>query len=170
MNVIKVIRDEDFGLDNPVPKNYKERKASRSIVFDENRHVALLHVTKKNYHKLPGGGMEKGEEISETLERELFEEIGCSVKDVRELGIIEEYRNKLELHQISYCFLANLIGDKGTPHFKDDEIDDGFKITWMDIRDAIRTLESEINTRDYRDKFICLRDLILLKEAVKVYK
>ena len=35
MNVIKIIRDEDFGLDNPAPKNYKEREASRSIVFEK---------------------------------------------------------------------------------------------------------------------------------------
>ena len=167
MNILKIIRDTDFGLDYPAPKIYKERQASRAIVFDENKYIALLYVTKKHYHKLPGGGIEKGEKISAALKRELLEEIGCSVKDVRELGAIEEYRNKLEFHQISYCFLANLVGDKGVPHFEEDEITDGFQVVWMDMRDAIKTLESEINVKDYREQFIRLRDFIFLKEAAK---
>ncbi len=164
MQILKTIKDEDFGLSNPTPKNYRERIASRAIVFDKDKNIALPYVTKKNFHKLPGGGVEEGETITEALTRELLEEIGCSVNNVRELGIIEEYRNKFNLHQISYCFIADIVGEKGIPNLVGDEIVDGFEPVWMSVSDAIKTLESEINVEDYEGKFIRLRDLTLLQK------
>lgn len=165
MNIIKTIKDMDFGLNNPTPAVYRERKASRAIVFDKDKNIALLHVTKKDFHKLPGGGIKEGENIADALERELLEEIGCSANNVRELGIIEEYRNKSSLHQVSYCFLADLVGDKGIPNLEEDEIVDGFEPVWMDIKDAIRTLESEMEVEDYDGKFMRLRDLTFLQKV-----
>ena len=165
MNILKTIKDEDFGLNNPTPATYRERKASRAIVFDKDKKVALLHATKKNFHKLPGGGIEEGENTADALARELLEEIGCSADNIRELGIIEEYRNKFNLHQISYCFLADLVGDKGIPNLEEDEIADGFEPVWMSVKDAIETLESEINVQDYEGKFIRLRDLTFLQKV-----
>jgi 8-oxo-dGTP diphosphatase len=165
MKLLKTIRDSDIGSDIPdgVPK--QERGASRAVVFDADGNVALLHATKKHFHKLPGGGIEQGEDIETALRRELIEEIGCSVKNLRELGSVEEYRNKWELHQISYCFLADLDGEKGTPDLEEDEIADGFEPVWLSIEDAIKTLEGEAPVEDYEGKFIQLRDVTLLKAA-----
>ncbi len=165
MKLLKTIRDSDIGSDIPdgVPK--QERGASRAVVFDADSNVALLHATKKHFHKLPGGGIEQGEDIETALRRELIEEIGCSVKNLRELGSVEEFRNKWELHQISYCFLADLDGEKGMPDLEEDEIADGFEPVWMSIEDAIKTLESEAPVEDYEGKFIQLRDVTLLRAA-----
>lgn len=95
-----------------------------------------------------------------------MEEIGCAVKNVCELGEIEEYRNQWALRQVSYCFLADLDGGKGMPDFEEDEIADGFEPIWMSIENAIKTLEGEVPVEDYEGKFIQLRDLTLLKEAL----
>jgi 8-oxo-dGTP pyrophosphatase MutT (NUDIX family) len=169
MNLIKTIRDKDIGVDSPVPSNYvKRREASRAIVFDKEKNIALLNVTKKNFHKLPGGGIEEGEDVEAALRREVLEEIGCSIENIRELGIVEEYRGKFELHQISYCFLADIRGEKGSPSFEGDEIEDGFQPVWVNFKDAIKTLEGEVNVEDYEGKFIHLRDLTLLREAAKM--
>ena len=165
MKNLKIIKDSDFGLDHAAPATYKEREASRAIVFDMDGNVALLHATKKHFHKLPGGGIEKGEDINVALKRELLEEIGCSADILRELGSIEEYRNKFGLHQISYCFIADLAGEKGIPNLEEDEIADGFEPVWMNLEDAIKTLESENTVEDYEGKFIQSRDLTFLKEA-----
>jgi len=166
MELLKTIRDSDVGSDIPdgIPK--QERGASRAIVFDAAGNVALLHATKKHYHKLPGGGIEQGENIETALRREVMEEIGCSVKNLCELGSVEEYRNKWELHQMSYCFLADLDGEKGVPHLEENEIADGFETMWMSIDDAIKALESDAPVEDYEGKFIQVRDLTLLKEAL----
>src|SRR3989338_10481913 len=164
MNLLKTIRDTDIGMGSQTPPNYEKREAARAVVFDKDKNVALLNVTKKYYHKLPGGGIEEGENIETALRREVLEEIGCSIEDIRELGIIEEYRNNLKIHQISYCYIADVVGDKGSPNFVGDEIDDGFEPGWMNLEDAIKTLESEIDVEDYEGKFIRMRDLIFLSK------
>jgi ADP-ribose pyrophosphatase YjhB (NUDIX family) len=165
MKTILTIRDSDFGLDFPDPPVYKERRSSRAIVFDRDGKIAFLHVTKKHFYKLPGGGVEEGESIEEALHRELSEEIGCSVKNIREFGSIEEFRNKFSLHQISYCFLADLAGEKGVPHLEQDEIADGFKPVWINLGDAIKIFESNTDVEDYEGKFVQMRDLAFLKQT-----
>jgi 8-oxo-dGTP diphosphatase len=169
MEIIQVIRDADISENFPLPAEYRERVSARAIVFDTEGNMALLHVTKKNYHKLPGGGVEKGEEIKQGLIRELKEEIGCAVENIRELGIIEEYRNKHALRQISHCFIADLSGEKGMPDLDEGEIADGFEPVWVRLEEAVRTLESEaLRVEEYGEKFMCLRDLTILKEAQRI--
>ncbi len=93
MKLLKTIRDKDLGLDFAEPSVYRERKASRALVFDKDNNIALLHAKNKSYHKLPGGGIEDGEDIIQALRREAMEEIGCEIDNIKELGIVEEYRN-----------------------------------------------------------------------------
>jgi len=38
--------------------DYRMRKAARAAVFDHEGNLALLHVSKHHYYKLPGGGIE----------------------------------------------------------------------------------------------------------------
>ncbi len=166
MKIIKIIRDSDIGSSVPEPTEYKPRKAARAIVRDREGRIALLHATKKSYHKLPGGGVEEGEDIIEALRRECLEEIGCNIDNIQELGIIEEYRNGSDhLHQFSYCYTADLVGGKGQDKLEEDEIADGFEPEWIPIEDAVKVLEAEAGVEDYEGKFIRLRDLTLLKEA-----
>ena len=165
MKTIKVIHDIDIGSNTPAPEKYEERRAARALVFDRERRVALLHATNKGYHKLPGGGIENGEDIIEALKRECLEEIGCSIGNVKELGIIEEYRNGFKLHQLSYCYTADLVGEQGQNKLEEDEAADGFEPEWMKLEDAIKTLESEAGIEHYEGRFIRLRDLIFLQTA-----
>jgi len=165
MKTLKTIYDTDVGYNNPEPETYKLRSAARAVVFDADKKVALLHATKKSYHKLPGGGIEEGEDMETALKRELLEEIGCKANNLQELGIIEEYRNGFQEHQTSYCFIASLVGKKGTNDLEDDEIAHGFEPVWMDLKTAIQTLEGEINNENYEARFMVLRDLTFLKEA-----
>lgn len=165
MHVLKIIRDSDVSSDAPVPGQYTERKATRAVIFDTEMRVALLHVTNKGYHELPGGGVEMSESIEDALRRETSEEIGCTITNIRELGIVEEYRNEFAMHQVSYCFVAELLGVKGQPNLEADEIADGFVPEWMPINQAIEILESEVAVKHYEAMFIRLRDLTFLKEA-----
>ena len=166
MEIIKVIRDADIDSDVSNPERYGERRTARALVFDGRHRVALLHATKKDYHKLPGGGIEEGEDIIEALKRECLEEIGCNIENVRELGIIEEYRNVFKMHQVSYCFIADLIGEKGQNHLEADEAADGFEPEWMSLDDAVKTLEREAAIEHYEGRFIRLRDLTFLQSEL----
>ena len=164
MNLLKVIKDSDIG-ESFIPEVSQERGSARAVIFDEDNKIALLHVVNKNYHKLPGGGMEKGENIIEALKREAKEEIGCEIDDIQELGIIEEFRGKYKLHQLSHCFLAKIIGGKGEPNFEEDEILDGFIPLWVTLDEAIDIIKRENYVEDYEGKFIVIRDLEILQRV-----
>lgn len=164
MKILKIIKDEDIGSTGPSPETFKKRIAGRAVVFDKQNNIALLQSAKFNFPKLPGGGVEEDENIEETLTREMREEIGCEIKNIQELGIIEEYRNTTSVHQLSYYFLAELDGEKGSPNFTEKETAENFKIIWLSLDKAIEIIDSG-HAEHYDSKFIRLRDLTLLKEV-----
>lgn len=168
MKILKTIRDKDFGLDIPNPETYKERRAVRAIVFDKNNNIALIHASNNSYHTLHGGGIEEREGVIEALKRESLEEIGCEIKNIKELGIIEEYRNSHSLYQISYFFTAEVFGEKGIPQLEKEEIAEGYETIWVSVDDAISKLNSETSERHYGGKFMNLRNIICLKEVKRL--
>jgi len=164
MKILKIIKDSDIGSTFLEPENFRERKAARAVVFDENNKVALVYSKKNNYHKLPGGGVEEGEDFETTVQRELIEEIGCTVENIKELGMVEEYRNKVGLHQTSYCYTARVI-EKVTTKLEANEIIEGYVTQWFALDEAIEILEKEKNVDHYDGKFMWLRDITFLKEV-----
>jgi 8-oxo-dGTP diphosphatase len=147
------------------PKDFRERNAARAVVLDGENRVALLHATTYNYHKLPGGGVEDGEDMALALQRELVEEIGCEADVVADVGEIIEYRDEWGLRQTSHCYLARQKGVKRPPSFTQSEIDEGFEIVWAhDIAAAISLLEQDL-PQNYDGLFIQRRDLTLLRAA-----
>ena len=154
-------------VDENKTSNFEFRQAARAVVLDENNLVALLPVSKGNYYKLPGGGIDEGENSIEAVKRECIEEIGCKIEIIKELGEILEYRPKIFFKQISYCFLAKLSGSKGKPNFTQGEIDNGFKEPiWITISEAINLVSKNI-PNDYSGGIISNRDARFLKEALE---
>ncbi len=146
--------------------NYKVRKAGRAVLFAEDK-VALLYVGKKNYHKLPGGGVKPEEDIKQGLARELMEETGCEAKVNGEIGMTIEYRDEFEQIQFSYCYLAKVTKDCQTLSFTDKEKADGFELKWVSLDEAIKLLELD-QPDNYAGKFIVARDLTFLKEVKNI--
>ena len=147
------------------PSGFSHRQAARAIVTNRQGQVALLNVTKHGYHKLPGGGVEAGEDMMLALQRELVEEIGCKAEVTGEVGKIIEYRDKWTMKQTSHCYLATQIGEQSSPAFTEEELNDGFEVVWADtIDEAIALLESDMPT-DYQGKFIQRRDSKFLETA-----
>ncbi len=168
MRTIKTIKEQHVHDPNaPVvsSENFRQRHAARAVVLREDGKVALLHVRNKGYHKLPGGGVEEGEDLAVALERELLEEVGCQAKVVSEVGKIIEYRDQWQMLQTSFCFIAKQFGEYRPPAFTEEETADGFEIFWADnINHAILTLEAD-EPQNYDGAFIKPRDLALLKAA-----
>ena len=146
-------------------RSFEHREAARAVVLDSRGGIFLLNVSRHHYHKLPGGGIDEGEDIQTALARELLEEIGCKAKTLHEIGIIIEYRDKHRLKQTSYCFLAQQIGTQQPTSMDDGEIADGFQeVRAAHIDDAIRLLEKD-TPDDYEGEFIKMRDLAFLRAA-----
>ena len=165
MELLNEIYNKDVTGEQTVTSvGYNLRKASRSILFNNDNQIALLYVSKHKYHKLPGGGVENTENIKETLKREVMEEVGVNILIGDEIGAIIEYRDEFRQLQISYCFFSKVVGEVTTPNFTESELVNGFELKWVTLDEAI-TLLSNDNPDDYVGKFIKKRDLIFLNRA-----
>ena len=162
MELIKEIYDD--ASEQYTDHTYRIRKASRAVVINDRDEIALLFVSKGNYHKLPGGGIKSNETIYDALKREVEEEVGAQIEDIREIGITIEYRNFEELLQVSYGYLAKATGELKDPMFTVNEINDGFVLRWVPIQIAIEIIKQDIPA-DYVGKFIQERDLEFLVKA-----
>ena len=167
MELLKEIKDEEYSLENISDTNsWKIREAIRAILFDSNNLIPLLFVSKFNYHKLPGGGIDAGEDKEKALSRECLEEVGSEIEIIGEIGQIIEYRAKQKVVQISYCYYGNIIS-KGEPNFTDKELSEGFEMIWLPLREAISTIEHD-KPEDYNGFLVQKRDLEFLERAKKI--
>jgi len=164
MKLLKNITDNKFKTENIK----KFREACRVVLFDENNLVALMYVSKYKYHKIPGGGIDKGENKTEALTREAKEEAGCKIRVICEIGKVSEYRSEWGLKQISYAYIGKVLS-KGQTSFTKKERADGFKVLWMSLDDAISKMKQD-NTTDYHGKCLKQRDLTILLKAKQMIK
>jgi 8-oxo-dGTP pyrophosphatase MutT (NUDIX family) len=169
MKFLLELRGADVGLTESESFSlpYTLRKASRAVIFNEKGEIALLFVSRDNYHKLPGGGFEDGENAIAALKREALEEVGANIDITDEIGITIEYRNYISQLQISYCFMAKTMGDLANPAFDKGELAEGFKLLWMSLDGAISLLSAE-KPEVKNGKYIQKRDLFILNEAKKI--
>lgn len=171
MNKLLLITNATLGIaSNSERTSRKERVAARGVVLRPNGQVYLLKMNAQQYHKLPGGGVDPGEELEKALARELREEIGTQAKILAEVGIVEEDRDYDEwnVFQTSYCWLLEQYGQESEPAFEQAEIDEGAEIVIAkDIDHAIKLLEAD-KPLDIEGRGIQLRDLTLLREAKKI--
>ncbi len=163
MKIIATLNPE--GVTDDEASHFDVRTAVRGIVYDEDHVIAVLNVSKQTYHKLPGGGMEEGEDAFTALKRECREELGCAIEICDEVGQIIEYRKKFKLKQISSCYTAKVIGEKGKPNFTQEELDNGFQVQWMPIERALDVLKSDEPLDEEGRMYIVPRDIAFIRVA-----
>ncbi len=172
MERILTLQDKNFDshASDVDRSNFTKRLAARAVVLDNDNKVGLMYVSKEGYYKLPGGGIDEGEDISAALTRELLEELGCQAKIIQPLGEVLEYRDYWQLIQTSYSYLARLSGDKGSPNLTELERSQGFEVTWQNnITAALTALQEQQPTGSEKlaYQFMQARDIAILEMAQK---
>lgn len=165
---IKILRNPEKVSHQEV-LSYNRREAARAVVFDAEDKIALLHVTRDKYYKLPGGGIESDESKEDAVKRECLEEIGCDVEVGEYLGELTEYRRQICLNQTSFCYIAKVVGEKGAQQLEQGEIEEGHDLGWYTLEDAL-TLLRNAQAVGYEGPFIVARDIIFLAETKKILK
>ncbi|HII29739.1 ADP-ribose pyrophosphatase [Candidatus Woesearchaeota archaeon CG08_land_8_20_14_0_20_47_9] len=172
MQLLKEISDKDTGSKQREDVRYSKgkfrlRNAARAVLFDKDDNIALLFVSRHNFHKLPGGGLDPGEDIRTALKREVLEETGCTIAITGEVGRVVEYRDKYRLKQISYCFIARVKENSQKTSLTEKEKRQGLQLTWVKLDEAIRLIEND-QPNTYEGRFIVRRDLAFLRKAGEI--
>ena len=139
-------------------KNYKEngtvgkRPSVRGIIIKGGK-IAMMHSLKYDYYKLPGGGIEEGEELRDTLVREVKEESGLVVKKetIKEFGYVRRIEKGMFediFMQENYYFLCDVEDEVSSQELDDYEAEEGFTLEFVTPEQAINVN----NTGDHREK------------------
>jgi ADP-ribose pyrophosphatase YjhB (NUDIX family) len=173
MDKIRTIYERDVFPNKPEPKNivYSDRNTVKAIVLDSDNKIALVGNVQNNYLQLPGGGVDEGEDIRLGVVRECLEEIGCTIKIIEDIGIIDDYRPRDKKHCINYCFAAKVIGNKQSPKHTAEELRIGMFTRWVSPNEALaifRNQQKELEEGKvtfYNTGYNILRDLLFLDKA-----
>lgn len=150
---------EDFGFAlSGDKKNYSNRRSIYVLLFNDENKIASIKYRKEVGHMypLPGGGVNEGEEWEEGLIREVKEEIGCIIKDIKPVGSFDSYDNRTMRCFQSIICTASLVGEPGIPTSKED-YEQGSELVWTTNEEMINALEELAapvdNSKNDRSRF-----------------
>lgn len=110
-----------------------------AIILNEREEILIARSPKTNDGwTLPGGHMLFGETISETLAREIKEEVGLDVKFESIVRVCEVIRKQKNLHLISFHVSCHISG--GQVLLDNRELNEW---RWINIAEAITLIEME---------------------------
>jgi ADP-ribose pyrophosphatase YjhB (NUDIX family) len=117
-----------------------------AVVLDEAGRILLHRRDDNELWSIPGGGMEVGERIADTVVREVREETGLEVEPEAIVGIysnpqhVVEYSDGEVRQQFSVCFACRLVG--GVLAISDESLEVGFftpaEIEVIPVHESIR--------------------------------
>ncbi len=152
------------------------RQAVRAIVIKDNK-ILMVHTNKGDY-KFPGGGIKKSESHEEALRREVTEETGYIVNEMKEEAgmIVQRNPNQFDstgiFQMTSYYYFCDVKENTTKQHLDKYEEEQEFSPIWISIDEAIAENEAlltqkntHINPWVYRETLALKR----IKEAGLMY-
>ena len=157
-------------------QNYKKggtvgrRPSVRGIIIRDGL-ITMVHSLKYNYYKLPGGGIEHGETLEETLIREVTEETGLVIKpsSIMEFGYVRriEKGNVDDIFiQDNYYFLCEPEQRQESQNLDDYENEEQFTLEFVTPSHAIEVNE----TADHKEKKNIRTFMTMLERENRVLK
>lgn len=125
----------------------QERMTARAIILN-GLDILMAYSRKFDDYMTPGGGIED-EDFEMALNREVEEEMGYSIKDIKPIGYIEELRlneDQSVLYQKSHYFFAS-IDKKAIKKLEAYEQAFGLESVWVPIKEVIKHNDQIIEKR-----------------------
>lgn len=166
MKILNEISEKTLGigeLGEELGNDYRLRKSARAILLNSEGKMATQYLSTYAYHKLPGGGVDPGENAEEALKREVLEEVGCDCEIIKPIGVTIEYRNKYNMLHISYAFVAQVVGEIGELALEEGEIEEGQSTLWLPPSEVLANMETDTPGK-FEGHFILEREKSFLKE------
>lgn len=180
----EIITERDLGLEVLEGKetkfyskdndNMTIRYGARGIVEGKDGEIAVIYKKNKNEYKLPGGGVDKGEDFKEAFKRECIEEIGCMIENVEYLFDIEEDHINDNFKQISKVYIAKVKEKLESNNLTEQEKEEGLEYLWLDKKEALEKMKACIENLKgskydnvYRTKFVVGRDIRIVERVME---
>ena len=113
------------------------RPSVRAVILSGER-IAMVYSRKYDYYKFPGGGIEKGEDHTSALIREVREETGLSVipESIRGFGLVIRLNKSNKepetiFSQENYYYFCETEGEAGEQSLDDYEDEEGFCLRYI---------------------------------------
>lgn len=114
------------------------RVRASAIILEEGKLLTLAYdYPKGRIHSIPGGGLQQGEPLAESVARELREELGIDVA-VGDLRYVGDMMARGNIAQTVHLLFEGRI-EKGRPKI-DPEHTSAVAVIWLDI-DTLHTFE-----------------------------
>jgi ADP-ribose pyrophosphatase YjhB (NUDIX family) len=118
----------DYYHDPNAPKANSLVPSVTAIVTDASGAILMVHKTDNDLWALPGGGMDLGESITQTVSREVKEETGLDVEVTGIVGIYTDpghvmaYDDGEVRQECSVCLTTRLLGGTLTTSSETSEV------------------------------------------------
>lgn len=148
------------------------RKIVRAVILNEQNKVGAFKIYgddifgHRDYYELPGGGVKKGETLQQALRREVIEEVGVTIKDIRPIGRIIDYYNLINRQNDNHFYLCKIDQKLNDTHLEEYEKVLMHGMVWLDIDEMIELYNSVVNAKI--STLVKNRELIILKEVKKM--
>ena len=149
-----------------------DRETARAIVFDMAGYYYFVRAVrddefgKATLIETSGGGVERGEDLTCAIRRELKEELGVQVDIICKIGVVSDYYNLIHRHNINNYFLCK-ISSFGEKNLTQDEIESYHLSTLkLSYKEALNEYERCSETR--LGKLIANRELPVLRKAREI--
>ncbi len=157
-----VIELFEANLDKDDVKHLRPRQGARAVL-KHGDDVVLIHNEAWNLYTLPGGGIEPGESPEDALRREVKEETGFAIKNIRLTLIVREhFRDSI---WENHMFLCETDGPRAKPSLDQAEVDAGLKVIVVPVDRALE-LFSAHETDHLHAEEIMQRELLALMHSL----
>ena len=146
----------------------KKRQTIRVILVNDKKEIHLLYIEgrdnfgNRKHYETPGGGVEENETLIEAIKREMKEEIGYTVKNIKSIGKIDIQYNLLKRIDEGNFFYAEL------DEYVENALNEDEKLLFKDIKKInIKDIDREYQTFKVENvgKMIHKRDYFMIKKA-----
>lgn len=143
-----------------------ERICVRGLILHEDKVLLATtrHKSGRDIYKMPGGGVEGKETLEEALVKEVLEEVGVDISDVESMDLVttiegryRDYRKHVEYDRlIEHWFTATYLKENLRLYGIEG---DGMKWSWSSIKEAIRLIKTNPNSKLYVSTITALQQL-----------